>query len=84
MPSTITLPKTEYQRLKKIAKRYEAVRHLVSEDVIQNQSTERVIQEFRATGLYRESFLKSLEKSLKEAKEGRIYPLESLRELRKA
>lgn len=84
MPSTITLPKTEYKRLRLIAKRYEAVRHLISEDTMQSQSAEKVIQELRATKLYREPFLKTLGKSLKEAKEGHVYPLESLRALRKA
>ncbi len=84
MPNTITLPKTEYQRLKKIAKRYEAVRHLVADDAAQSQSPVKVIQEFRATGLYKESFLRHLGKSLTEAEEGRVYPLESLREPRNA
>ena len=84
MQNTITLPKTEYRRLKKIAERYEVMRHLRGGYGTQRQSPKEVIRELRATGLYKESFLKHLEKSLKEAQEGRIYPLESLRDARKA
>ncbi|MBI3443022.1 MAG: hypothetical protein HY007_04610 [Candidatus Sungbacteria bacterium] len=32
MKKTITLPKTEYERLQKIAQRYELLRNLTSED----------------------------------------------------
>ena len=84
MAKMITLPETEYRRLRKLAEQHELVRQLVTADPLASSpmhDTKRIIREFRSTGLYREPFLKSLERGLHESFAGRVRPLASLREL---
>ena len=66
----ITLPKTEYQRLQNIAKRYEMIKQLLEPEIFAKPPTKnlkQIIKEFRETGLYNEAFLKSLKKGLEES-----------------
>ncbi|OGZ33878.1 MAG: hypothetical protein A3I88_01135 [Candidatus Portnoybacteria bacterium RIFCSPLOWO2_12_FULL_39_9] len=70
MPQIITLPKTEYLRLRRIADLFEVVRKLFEVDFFAEPPTKdskKIIKEFQKTGLYNEAFLKSLEKGLKES-----------------
>ncbi|MBU4142281.1 hypothetical protein KJ575_00140 [Patescibacteria group bacterium] len=71
MPENITLAKTEYKRLRNAAERYEILRKVFELDFFAPPSTtnaRQIIKEFRATGLYSESFLKSLLRGLKESR----------------
>lgn len=68
--STITLPKTEYDKLQEIKNKYETVRQLFVTDLFEEPSTrnaKRIIKEFQNSGLYKQEFLKSLEKGLQES-----------------
>lgn len=70
MPKNITLAKTEYNRLRKIAEKYEMLRKIFELDFFApppSANTKKIIGEFRATGLYNEAFLKSLSRGLKES-----------------
>ncbi len=70
MANTIPVTKIEYQRLRKIAKRYELLRQVFVEDLFEEppiKDVERIIKDFRETGLYNEPFLKSLARGLKES-----------------
>ena len=70
MAKTITLEANEYRRLKTNAERYEAIRQLVAEDFFTSPPTknrDKIIQEFRKTGLYPKTFLKSLGRGLRES-----------------
>ena len=62
--STITIPKQEYQRLKRQSAAYRAVAagrfaYIVRDDV------ETVMKDFQKTGLYSKKFLADLEKGLR-------------------
>ena len=66
----ITIPKTEYKRLKEIAKRYETIQDLVKEDFFAlppTRSAKEIIREMRKTKKYEGAFLKSLEHGLEES-----------------
>lgn len=70
MLENITLTKTEYKRLRHAAERYEMLRKVFELDFFALPSTanaQKIIKEFRATGLYSETFLKSLSQGLKES-----------------
>lgn len=70
MSDTITLPKNEYQSLKDIKRKYEAIREMIGVDLFDQPGTrdaKKVIHDFRAAGLYTEDFLNSLERGLKES-----------------
>ena len=63
---TITLSKTEYQRLKAQAKAYQKIMSKFFELALRN-SIKEVIEDFRRTNLYSEEFLKDLESGLKKS-----------------
>lgn len=70
MAKTISLPKTEYQRLRQIAERYELMRKLFEMESFAPppvRDVREVLKSFRKTGLYREPFLRSLERGLRES-----------------
>lgn len=72
MPSTITLPKTEYQRLRRTANLFEVIRKLFEAEVDffvepPTKDPKKIIKEFGKTGLYSKEFLKSLERGLKDS-----------------
>ena len=63
---TITLPKTEYQRLKAQAKAYQKIMSKFFEFALKD-SVKEVVEDFRRTNLYTEEFLKDLEAGLKKS-----------------
>lgn len=68
--STITISKTQYQKLLEKALRYDYLESVVKqkEDIFASPPTrdiKEIITSFRATGHYSAAFLKSLEKGLK-------------------
>ena len=68
--TTITLPKTEYQKLRRAADLLEIIRKFFETDFFVEPSVKdpkKIIKEFEKTGLYNKSFLKSLEKGLNES-----------------
>lgn len=70
MGQTVTIPKTEYEQLHRIAKKYEMVRKVFSHDLFEEPDTrdiKRIIKDFRVTKLYNKSFLRSLEQGMKES-----------------
>lgn len=70
MPETIRIPKKEYKRLTTIADRFDLMRQFLTDDFFVESSIKDVkqtIKEFRATGLYNEEFLESLERGLRES-----------------
>lgn len=67
---TIEIPKTEYERLRQKADLLEIIQKLSQADFFTEPPTknpEKIIKEFQKTGLYKKTFLKSLEKGLKES-----------------
>ncbi len=67
---TVSLPKAEYQRLRQIAERYELARKLFEVEFFAPppvKNIREIVGSFRKTGLYREAFLKSLERGLRES-----------------
>lgn len=67
---TITLPKTEYQRLRQAADLLEIMRKFFAADFFSEppvKDTKKIIKEFEKTGLYNKNFLKSLKKGLNES-----------------
>ncbi|MBU1045501.1 hypothetical protein KJ616_00015 [Patescibacteria group bacterium] len=65
--ATVTILKTEYQRLVDRALRYEYLRQLMEGDIFAPPPTRKakeVIKALRKTGLYNKGFLKSIEKGL--------------------
>lgn len=70
MAETITLPKTEYQRLRQAADLLEIIRKFFEVNFFSEPSVKdpkKIIKEFKKTGLYNKNFLKSLEKGLAES-----------------
>lgn len=70
MSNTITIPKTEYQKLWQIEQYYYIIRQIVGSDYFEKPPTKdikKIIEEFHRTGLYREEFLSSLETGLEES-----------------
>lgn len=70
MAKTITLEAAEYRRLKIKAERYETIRQLIAEDFFSSPPTknrDKIIREFRKTGLYSDAFLKSFGKGLRDS-----------------
>lgn len=68
--NTITIPKSQYQKLLEKAFRYDYLEKLVKEkeDIFApppTQNIREIVAALRATKLYPEPFLKSLEKGLK-------------------
>ena len=57
---TITIPKSEYQKLTDKALRYDFLRQMLKEDVFSRPPTKNIritLEEFRKTGKYNEKFL---------------------------
>lgn len=70
MQATVRVQKTEYQRLKNIAKRYELLRKAFTGTFFEEPSTssrKSVMKSFKETGRYNEAFLKSLEAGLRDS-----------------
>jgi hypothetical protein len=68
--SRITLSKTEYERLRRKAERYELLRNAITEDFFEEppiQNPDEIINEMEATGHYTKAFLKSFHRGLKES-----------------
>jgi len=57
--SSVTIPKTEYEQLKRQARAYQRVASRLFESVLGDSVTE-VVNDFRKTGLYSEEFLSDL------------------------
>ena len=68
--TTITVPKIEYQKLKKEAIAYRLLKVQVFESLIQNP-VDKVVRNFRKTKLYSEDFLRDLEKGLRSSSYGK-------------
>lgn len=66
MSKTITLSKTEYQRLKLQAKAYQKIMAKFFELAVKDPLWQ-VVEDFRKTNLYTEEFLKDLESGLKKS-----------------
>lgn len=62
--STVTIPKQEYQSLKRQSEAYRAVAAGRFEYIIRD-SVETVVKDFEKTGLYNKRFLADLEKGLR-------------------
>lgn len=70
MTRTVTLSRSEYQRLRDIAKRFELAQTILAGHPFAEPPTrdaKHIMREFRRTGRYNEPFLKSLERGLKES-----------------
>lgn len=66
----VTIAQQEYERLTRIAKKYEVIRKALSYDFFEEPATtdvKKIIKDFRATGLYSDKFLNGLERGLKES-----------------
>jgi hypothetical protein len=64
---TITIPKTEYQRLTEKAFRYEYLRQIMEEEIFASppvRDVKKIVQEFKETNLYSQKFLNSLKRGL--------------------
>lgn len=65
---TITIPKIEYQELKKRAKAYDVIISIVSQDLFvppPEKSAGKIAAQFKKTGLYSKAFLQDLSAGLK-------------------
>ncbi len=70
MRDTVTLPKTEYEHLHRIAERYELLQNAVREDFFEEppvRDAGEIITAFKKTGRYSKAFLQSLSRGLKES-----------------
>lgn len=70
MPNTITLPRAEYERLRKTAERYELLRNAITEDFFEEplvRNPDDIISAMEETERYTKAFLKSLHRGLKES-----------------
>ncbi|MDP3735375.1 MAG: hypothetical protein Q8R39_03035 [bacterium] len=70
MPDTVTLPKTEYEYLHRIAERYELLQNAVREDFFEEPSvrdTGEIIATFKKSERYNKAFLQSLSRGLRES-----------------
>ncbi|MEA3463902.1 MAG: hypothetical protein U9R14_02405 [Patescibacteria group bacterium] len=69
---TITLPKTEYQRLKLQSKAYQKIMGKFFELAVK-EPLWQIVDDFRKTNIYTEDFLKDLENGLKKSSYLRHY-----------
>ena len=63
----ITIPKKEYQKLVETRIRYERLRDIMKEDVFSSPPLKKrgdVLRAFKKSGLYTDTFLKSLKRGL--------------------
>jgi hypothetical protein len=68
MNDTVTLPKTEYEYLHRIAERYELLQTAVREDFFEKppvHDAEEIVAAFKNTGRYSGAFLQSIARGLK-------------------
>lgn len=66
----VRIPKKEYEQLSSVAERYASLERFFAVGEFMKspiKDTGKAIKEMRATGLYKEAFLKSLERGLKES-----------------
>jgi len=66
--STVTIPKSEYQKLMEIKIRYERLRTTMEDDLFSPplvRKRQAVFEAFKNTGLYNKEFLASLDRGLK-------------------
>ncbi len=66
--ATITIPKIEYETLKKKATLYEHIRRMMERDIFTSPPTKNIkeiVGAFTKTKRYNKAFLESLEKGLK-------------------
>jgi hypothetical protein len=66
MSSTVVISKDEYQKLRKQAKAFQKLAGRIFESVI-TDSVEAVVEDFRKTKLYSDSFLADLEEGLRKS-----------------
>ncbi|MDA1169025.1 MAG: hypothetical protein O3A36_01660 [bacterium] len=64
--ASVTIPKTEYQRLEREAKAYRKFAERFFESVLED-SVPSIMRDFKETGLYSEEFLLDLENGLKKS-----------------
>ena len=64
--ATITIPKTEYEKLKKQSRAYKARVSRLFVSVLRD-SAKSIADDFRATGLYTKEFLTDLEDGLRKS-----------------
>ena len=65
---TITLARSKYEVMKKRAEAYERILSILEEDLFTPppfRSRDKIVSEFRKTGLYSLKFIETLEKSLR-------------------
>lgn len=65
--STITIPKTKYQDIKKKADSYELILSILEKDFFAMppmKDSKKIIGEFKKTGLYKKEFIEGLKKGL--------------------
>ncbi len=70
MATMIRVPKTEYQRLSSIAKRYEMLRRAFTANFFEQPSTKsrkEVLKALSASGKYNQAFLQSVQAGLKDS-----------------
>ena len=70
MGNTVTIPKTEYQRLKKEAIAYRRLKTQLFESLVQDP-VDKVVLNFKKTKLYSRGFLKDLEEGLRGSSYGK-------------
>lgn len=68
--ASITIPKTEYERLEREAKAYRKFAERFFESVLEG-SVSDVVKDFEDTGLYTKEFLEDLENGLKKSSYGK-------------
>lgn len=62
----VTIPKTEYEQLRRQAEAYRKFTEKLFESVIR-APIEEIVEDFRKTGLYTEGFLRDLESGLRQS-----------------
>lgn len=68
--ASITIPKTEYERLEREAKAYRKFAERFFESVLED-SVSNIMKDFQETGLYSDGFLSDLENGLKKSSVGK-------------
>lgn len=68
--STVTIPKTQYKKLRERAKAYDSIVAAAREELLSPppvREVKSIMSAFRTTGKYSEQFLKSVERGLRES-----------------
>lgn len=71
--ATISMPKTEYNKLKRQAKARRNFSVQVFEKALTATSIKELVEDFRKTGLYNKEFLKDLETGLRRSSLAKRY-----------